>query len=53
MKRKNFTDDQIIKALRRIDAGEKAKEKNNRLKKIVTDQALSIDMLNAANTKKC
>ncbi len=87
MKRKNFTEEQIIRALKRIDAGEKSKdvcrelgvheqtyynwkkkysgmevdqlrefkmlqEENNRLKKIVADQALSIDMLKAVNAKK-
>lgn len=87
MKRKNFTEEQIIKALKRVDAGEKAKdicrdlgiheqtfynwkkkysgmevdqlrelkmlqEENNRLKKIVADQALNIDVLKAVNAKK-
>lgn len=87
MKRKKFTEEQIIKALKRIEAGEQAKavcrelgvheqtyynwkkkysgmevdqlkefrvlqEENNRLKRIVADQALSIDMLKAVNAKK-
>lgn len=87
MKRKRFTEEQIIKALKRVDAGEKAKDvcrelgvheqtyygwkkkysgmevdqlkefkilqdENNRLKKLVADQALSIDMLKAVNAKK-
>ena len=87
MKRKNSSDEQIIKALKRIDSGEKAKDvcrelgvheqtfynwkkkfsgmkvdqlrefkmlqdENGRLKKIVADQALSIDMLKAVNAKK-
>ena len=87
MKRKKFTDEQIIKALKRIDSGEKAKDvcrelgvheqtfynwkkklsgmevdqlrelkllqdENNRLKKIVADQALNIDVLKAVNAKK-
>jgi putative transposase len=87
MKRKKFSEEQIIKALKRIEAGEQAKavcrelgvheqtyynwkkkysgmevdqlkefrllqEENNRLKKIVADQALNIDMLKAVNAKK-
>ena len=87
MKRKKFTDEQIIKALKRIEAGEQAKavcrelgvheqtyynwkkkysgmevdqlrefkilqDENNRLKKIVADQALNIDVLKAVNAKK-
>lgn len=87
MKRKKFTEEQIIRALKRVDAGEKAKdvcrelgvheqtyynwkkkysgmevdqlrefkslqEENARLKKIVADQALSIDILKAVNAKK-
>lgn len=87
MKRKHFTEEQIIKALKRIDAGEAAKsvcrelgvheqtyynwkkkyagmevdqlkelkalqDENNRLKKIVADQALNIDILKAVNAKK-
>lgn len=87
MKRKKFTEEQIIKALKRIEAGEQAKavcrelgvheqtyynwkkkysgmevdqlrefkmlqDENNRLKKIVADQALNIDVLKAINAKK-
>jgi putative transposase len=87
MKRKKFTEEQIIKALKRIEAGEQAKavcrelgvheqtyynwkkkysgmevdqlrefkmlqDENNRLKKIVADQALNIDVLKAVNAKK-
>ena len=87
MKRKKFTEEQIIRALKRVDDGEKSKdvcrelgvheqtyynwkkkysgmevdqlrefkilqEENNRLKKIVADQALNIDMLKAVNAKK-
>lgn len=87
MKKKKFTEEQIIKTLKRVEAGEKAKdvcrelgvheqtfynwkkkysgmevdqlrefkalqEENSRLKKIVADQALSIDMLKAVNAKK-
>ena len=87
MKRKKFTEEQIIKALKRIEAGEAAKtvcrelgvheqtyynwkkkyagmeidqlkelkalqDENNRLKKIVADQALNIDILKAVNAKK-
>ena len=87
MKRKHFTEEQIIKALKRIDAGEAAKvvcrelgvheqtyynwkkkyagmevdqlkelkalqDENNRLKRIVADQALNIDILKAVNAKK-
>lgn len=87
MKRKHFTEEQIIKALKRIEAGEAAKtvcrelgvheqtyynwkkkyagmeidqlkelkalqDENNRLKKIVADQALNIDILKAVNAKK-
>lgn len=87
MKRKQFSEEQIIKALKRVDAGEKAKDvcrelgvheqtyytwkrkysgmevdqikelkhvldENARLKKLVADQALSIDMLKAVNAKK-
>lgn len=87
MKRKKFTEEQIIRALKRVDAGEKSKdvcrelgvheqtyynwkkkysgmevdqlrefkilqEENARLKKIVADQALSIDVLKAVNAKK-
>jgi putative transposase len=87
MKRKHLTEEQIIKALKRIDAGEQAKavcrelgvheqtyynwkkkysgmevdqlkelkmlqDENNRLKKIVADQALNIDILKAVNAKK-
>lgn len=87
MKRKKFTEEQIIRALKRVDAGEKSKdvcrelgvheqtyynwkkkysgmevdqlrefkslqEENARLKKIVADQALNIDILKAVNAKK-
>lgn len=87
MKRKHFTEEQIIKTLKRIEAGEAAKavcrelgvheqtyynwkkkyagmeveqlkelkalqDENNRLKKIVADQALNIDILKAVNAKK-
>lgn len=87
MKRKRISEEQIVKALQRIDAGEAAKtvcrelgvheqtyynwkkkysgmevdqlkelrllqDENNRLKKIVADQALNIDMLKAVNAKK-
>jgi len=87
MKRKKFSEEQIIKALKRIEAGEQAKavcrelgvheqtyynwkkkysgmevdqlkelkalqDENARLKKIVADQVLSIDMLKAVNSKK-
>lgn len=87
MKRKRISEEQIVKALQRIDAGEAAKavcrelgvheqtyynwkkkysgmevdqlkelkllqDENNRLKKIVADQALNIDMLKAVNVKK-
>lgn len=87
MKRKRFSEEQIIKALKRIDAGEQAKavcrelgvheqtyynwkkkysgmevdqlkelkalqDENARLKKIVADQMLNIDMLKAVNSKK-
>ena len=87
MKRKKFTEEQIIKALKRIEAGEAAKavcrelgvheqtyynwkkkyagmevdqlkelkllqDENNRLKKIVADQELNIDILKAENAKK-
>lgn len=87
MKRIRFTEEQIIKVLKRIEAGEAAKavcrelgvheqtyynwkkkysgmevdqlkefkilqDENNRLKKLVADQALSIDMLKAVNAKK-
>ena len=87
MKRKKFSEEQIIKALKRIEAREQAKavcrelgvheqtyynwkkkysgmevdqlrefkllqDENNRLKKIVADQALNIDVLKAVNAKK-
>lgn len=87
MKRKKFSEEQIIKALKRVESGEPAKtvcrelgvheqtfynwkkkysgmevdqlrelkillEENARLKKIVADQALNIDMLKAVNSKK-
>ena len=87
MKRKKFSEEQIIKALKRVEAGEQAKtvcrelgvheqtfynwkkkysgmevdqlrelkillDENARLKKIVADQALNIDMLKAVNAKK-
>lgn len=87
MKRKRFSEEQIIKALKRIDAGEEAKavcrelgvheqtyynwkkkysgmevdqlkelkalqDENARLKKIVADQMLNIDILKAVNSKK-
>ncbi len=87
MKRKKFSEEQIIKALKRIEAGEQAKavcrelgvheqayynwkkkysgmevdqlkelkalqDENARLKKIVADQMLNIDMLKAVNSKK-
>ena len=87
MKRKKFSEEQIIKTLKRVDAGESAKdvcrelgvhaqtyynwkkkysgmevdqlkelkmllEENSRLKKIVADQALNIDVLKAINAKK-
>lgn len=87
MKRKKFTEEQIIRALKRVDAGEKAKdvcrelgvheqtyynwkkkysgmevdqlrefkilqEENARLKKIVADQTLNIDILKVVNAKK-
>lgn len=87
MKRKKFSEEQIIRALKRVDAGEKSKdvcrdlgvheqtyynwkkkysgmevdqlrefkilqEENARLKKIVADQALNIDILKAVNAKK-
>ena len=87
MKRKKFTEEQIIKVLKRIEAGEQAKavcrelgiheqtyynwkkkysgmevdqlkelkalqDENARLKKIVADQALNIDVLKAVNAKK-
>lgn len=87
MKRKKFTEDQIIKILNRLEAGEKCKDlareigtqpqtiytwrskyggmqvselqelkrlqdENRRLKKLVADQALDIDMLKDVNSKK-
>jgi putative transposase len=87
MKRKRFSEEQIIKVLKRLESGEKAKdvcrelgiheqtyynwkkkysgmevdqlkelkhlqEENLRLKRLVADQALSIDMLKAVNSKK-
>lgn len=87
MKRKKFSEEQIIKTLKRVEVGESAKdvcrelgvhaqtyynwkrqysgmeadqlkelklllEENNRLKKIVADQALNIDVLKAINAKK-
>jgi len=87
MKRKKFSEEQIIKALKRIEAGEQAKavcrelgvheqtyynwkkkysgmevdqlkelkalqDENARLKKIVADQMLNIDMLKSVNSKK-
>jgi len=87
MKRKRFTEEQIIKILNRLEAGEKCKDlarelgthqqtiytwrskfggmeiselqelkrlqdENRRLKKLVADQALDIDMLKDINSKK-
>lgn len=87
MKRKKFSEEQIIKILKRVEAGESAKEvcraegihqqtyynwktkysgmevdqlrelkrlleENNRLKKLVADQALSIEILKDVNSKK-
>jgi putative transposase len=87
MKRKKFTEEQIIKILNRLEAGEKCKDlareigthqqtiytwrskfggmeiselqelkrlqdENRRLKKLVADQALDIDMLKDVNSKK-
>ena len=87
MKRKKFIEEQIIKALKRIEAGEQARavcrelgvheqtyynwkkkysgmevdqlkelkalqDENARLKKIVADQMLNIDMLKSVNSKK-
>ena len=87
MKRKRFTEEQIIGALKRAESGENSKEicrelgihqqtfynwkvkfagmdvdqlrelkrlqdENNRLKKMVADQALNIEVLKAVNAKK-
>ena len=87
MKRKRFSEEQIIKALKRVETGEQAKavcrelgvheqtfynwkkkysgmevdqlrefkiiqEENARLKKIVADLTLNIDILKAVNAKK-
>jgi putative transposase len=87
MKKKRFTEEQIIKILNRLEAGEKCKDlaretgthqqtiyawrskfggmeiselqelkrlqdENRRLKKLVADQALDIDMLKDVNSKK-
>ncbi|HAZ11735.1 MAG TPA: hypothetical protein DCY86_03025 [Bdellovibrionales bacterium] len=85
--KKRFTEDQIVKALKRLDAGEKAKDlarelqiykqtlyvwkrkyggleindlhelkalqnENARLKRLVADQALDIQILKDVNSKK-
>lgn len=87
MKRKKFSEEQIIKVLKRADAGENPKElcrelgvhqqtfynwkskysgmevdqlkdlkrlheENNKLKKLVADQALNIEVLKEVNSKK-